>query len=161
MKDERIKELTRELKYLPKVEIQKEIEYYNTDLESENIDIKELAKKIYAKRGIDYTKSNKGGLNSFNIINDFINVFNNKDNKTKGKMLLEIIYIIILLILIKIPFNLVRDLGYDFIPKLLTNDLYYNLWNASFLILYIITIICTLILLIKNFNNKYANKNGN
>ena len=159
MKEDRIKKLTRELKYLPKEEIQKEINYYNTALESENADIKAIAKEIYTKRGMDYSKLNKGFFNNIvNTINDFIYVFNNKDNKTKGKMVLEIIYLIILLILIKIPFNLVRDLGYDYIPNLFSNNLYYNLWNTAFFILYVITLICTLILSIKNFNNKYKNK---
>ena len=159
MKEDRIKKLTRELKYLPAEEIQKEIVYYNMALESENTDIREIAKEIYAKRGMDYYKLNKGIFNKIvNTFNDFIDTFNNKDKQVKGKMLLEIVYIIILLILIKIPFNLVRDLGYDFIPKLISNNLYYNLWNMAFFILYIITLICTLILLIKNFNNKYKNK---
>lgn len=159
MKDERIKKLTKELKNLPESEIQKEIAYYDTALESENADIKAIVKEIYTKRGMDYSKLNKGIVNNIvNTINDFIDVIKNKDSKVKGKMLIEVFYIIILLILIKIPFNLVRDLGYDFIPNLLTNNLYYKLWNTAFFIIYIITFICTLILSITNFNNKYKNK---
>ena len=96
MKNERIKELTRELKYLPEIEIKKEIDYYNTALESENVDIKAIAKEIYDKRGMDYAKLNKSFLNNIiNTINDFINTFNNKDSKIKIKMLLEIVYMII------------------------------------------------------------------
>ena len=156
MKEERIKKLTKELRHLPKAEIQKEIEYYNTALESENTDIKAIAKEIYNKRGMDYSKLNKGFFNSIvNAINDFIGAFNNKDGKTKGKMLVELLYMVILIILMKIPFNLVRDLGYDYIPNLISNNSYYHLWDAVCLIIYIITSICTLIVLIRNFNNKY------
>ena len=156
MKDDRIKKLTKELKYLPPEEIPKEIEYYNVALESENADIKAIAKEVYQKRGMDYDKLNKGIIkNMVNTINDFIEVFNNKDSKIKGKMVVDILYMVILIILMKIPFNLVRDIGYDYIPNLLTNNSYYNLWHIVFLILYIITAICTLIVLIRNFNNKY------
>ena len=84
-----------------------------------------------------------------------MNIFKTKDSKTKRKMLVEIIYIILLLLLLKIPFDLVRDIGYDYIELLSTNNLYYNLWNIAFLVLYTITIFCTFLVLLKNFNNKY------
>ena len=70
-------------------------------------------------------------------------------------MYLEIVYIVLLLILMKIPFDLVRDIGYEYIELLTTNSLFYTLWNFAFLLLYTITLICSVIVLIRNFNKKY------
>lgn len=157
MKEERIKKLEVELKYLLDEEKKKEIANHETMIDTNNVSIKEIAKDIYAKRGIDYSKLNKGFFNNFvNTISDLSTVFKNKDSATKKKMIIEIIYIIILLLLIKIPFDLVKDIGYDYIEMLSTNGLYYNLWNLAFLLLYTVTIICTFIVLIRNFNNKYS-----
>ena len=70
-------------------------------------------------------------------------------------MVVEVIYIILLLILIKVPFSLVRDIGYDYIKILTTNNVINILWNLFFLILYTITMLCALIVLIRNFKNSY------
>ena len=117
-----------------------------------------LAKEIYLRRGIDYTKLNKGFFNSIiNTITDLSTIFKNKDSKVKRKMIVEIIYIVLVLLLLKIPFDLIRDVGYDYIDLLSTNNTYYVLWNVLFLVLYTIVIFCTFIVLIRNFNNKYKN----
>ena len=158
MKEENIKKLNNELKFLTENERQKEITNYSIALESNNANIKAIAQEIYLKRGIDYTKLNKGFFNNItNTITDLSNIFKNKDSKVKGKMIVEIIYIVLILLLLKIPFDLVRDVGYDYIALLSTNNIYYVLWNALFLVLYTITIFCTFIVLIRNFNNKYKN----
>ena len=54
MKDDRLKKLNNELKYLTDSERQKEILNYNNALENDNVDIKNIAKEIYLKRGIEY-----------------------------------------------------------------------------------------------------------
>ena len=160
MKDDNIKKLNNELKFLTDAERQKEIANYNTALESNNADIKAIAKEIYLRRGIDYAKLNKGLFNNIiNTITDLSTIFKNKDSKVKRKMIVEIIYIVLVLLLLKIPFDLVRDVGYDYIDLLSTNNTYYVLWNVLFLVLYTITIFCTFIVLIRNFNNKYKNIN--
>lgn len=160
MKDDNIKKLNNELKFLTDAERQKEIANYNVALESNNADIKAIAKEIYLRRGIDYAKLNKGLFNNIiNTITDLSTIFKNKDSKVKRKMIVEIIYIVLVLLLLKIPFDLVRDVGYDYIDLLSTNNTYYVLWNVLFLVLYTITIFCTFIVLIRNFNNKYKNIN--
>ena len=72
-------------------------------------------------------------------------------------MIIDIVYFVILLLLIKIPFDLVRDIGYEYLEMLSTNNTLYTLWNLAFLLIYTITLICTAIVLIKNFNSKYVN----
>ena len=70
-------------------------------------------------------------------------------------MVIDIVYLVLLIILLKIPFDLVRDIGYEYIEMLSTNNLFYTLWNLAFLLIYTITIICAFVVLVRNFNNKY------
>ena len=159
MEKEAYKKLSRELKFLTEDEKKKELELYSSSLKDKNTNVKLIAKEIYAKRGIDYSKLNNGIFNFFiNSTYDLINLFKNKDGKVKKQMIIEIIYTLLLLILIKVPFDLVRDIGYDYIKILSTNDIYYNIWNLAFLVLYTITMICVFVALLRNFINKYKNK---
>ena len=152
------KRLEKELKFLTKEALLEELESHKEILLQEKINIKQIADNIYQKRGIDIKKLNRN-LTS-NLINDLTNAFagfKNKDKTIKRKMIIDIIYLVLLIILVKIPFDLVRDIGYEYIEMLSTNNLYYTLWNLAFLILYTITAICTFIVLVRNFNNKYVN----
>ena len=152
--EDKIKLLEKELKYLTKDAIKEELAMNKSRLEKEEVRI--IANDIYLNRGLDITKL-KRNITS-NLINDLgtaFSGFNNKDKSIKRSMIIDIIYFVILLLLIKIPFDLVRDVGYEYIEMLSTNNTLYILWNLAFLLLYTITLICTAIVLIKNFNNKY------
>ena len=97
--------------------------------------------------------------NIFNNITDtlttFGSLFKNKDSKIRNKMIFDLLYIVVILVLIKLPFDLVRDIGYNYLDILLDNSAIDLLWRLGFLILYTITLLCCLIFFIKNFNNKY------
>ncbi len=156
MKEERIKRLKSELRYLLPSEASREIERYMPSIEDEKISIKIIAREIYKQRGIDYNKLNKGLINNIsNTVNEFIETFRGRDKKIRNRMIVEIVYMLLIVILLKIPFDLVNDIGYDYIDLLIQNSLYSTLWNLAFLVLYTITAICTLIILIRNFNSKY------
>jgi len=156
--DKKIKILERELRYLKKEVIIEEIENNKTGLDYKNVNIKSLAKDIYERRGIDYSKLKT------NIFSVFINEFSlaldgikNKSLNIKRKMIFDLLTLILIVVLIKIPFDLVRDIGYEYLEMLSINNTLYTLWNLAFLIIYTITLICTAIVLIKNFNSKYVN----
>jgi len=156
--DKKIKILERELRYLKKEVIIEEIENNKTGLDYKNVNIKSLAKDIYERRGIDYSKLKT------NIFSVFINEFSlaldgikNKSLNIKRKMIFDLLTLILIVVLIKIPFDLVRDIGYEYIEILTTSNFFYTLWDLLFLVLYTITLICSLISLIRNFNNKYNN----
>lgn len=156
MKEERKKKLASELKYLLKEERDKELIKYEQKLADENVNIKELAHEIYRQRGIDDQKLNKNFFNNLaDTLNDLSKSFKNKDSKMRNKMIVELIYIVLILALIKLPFDLIRDIGYDYLKILTTNHVIEVLWNLGFLALYTITLICAFILFIKNFNKKY------
>ena len=154
--EENLKKLENELKYLTKEAKEEEIEKNKHLLESNDINIKEISRNIYINRGLDISKINNSlATNITNEFSSFLNSFKEKDKVTKRKMIIDIVYMILLLILLKIPFDLVRDIGYEYIELLSTNNTLYMIWNLGFLILYTITIICAFIALLRNFNNKY------
>jgi len=152
--EENIKKLEKELRFLTDEARKEEIEKNKQLLSNSNI--KELARNIYISRGLDITKL-KGSFtnNLMEELNNFFNSFRNKDKETKRKMVIDIVYLVLLIILLKIPFDLVRDIGYEYIEMLSTNNLFYTLWNLAFLLIYTITIICVFVVLVRNFNNKY------
>ena len=153
--DDKIKKLEKELKYLTKDVIKEEIEKNKNRLENE--DAKIIANDIYLNRGLDITKL-KRNITS-NLINDFSSAFSdfkNKDKDTKKRMIIDIIYFVLLLLLMKIPFDLIRDIGYEYIELISNNSILITTWNLIFLLLYTITIICVAIVLIRNFNKKYV-----
>lgn len=153
--DDKIKKLEKELKYLTKDVIKEEIEKNKNRLENE--DAKIIANDIYLNRGLDITKL-KRNITS-NLINDFSSAFSdfkNKDKDTKKRMIIDIIYFVLLLLLMKIPFDLIRDIGYEYIELISNNSILITTWNLVFLLLYTITIICVAIVLIRNFNKKYV-----
>ena len=152
---EKIKLLEKELKYLTKEAKQMEIEKNINRLDSE--EIRNIANDIYISRGLDISKLKRNFTS--NMINDFSNIFSNyknKDKYTKKKIVIDIIYYIIILLFLKIPFDFVRDIGYEYIEMLTTNNALFTVWNLVFLLLYTITLICTALVLIRNFNNKYS-----
>lgn len=158
MKEERIKKLEEELKYLVVEEVKKEIVANEQKLKDETIPVQEIAKDIYLKRGLDITKVKDSFLNNLiYTIGEVFNVFKGKDSKVRNKMLLELIYVLLLVVLMKIPFDLVRDIGYEYIELLTTSSLFNTLWNLAFLMIYTITILCTLVVCLRNFNKKYRN----
>ena len=157
MNDEKLLKLNKELKYLVKSEREKELIKYK-DAAYENSNVKSVVKEIYAQRGIDYNKLHKDFLNNLvDTVTEFINVFKNKDSKVKRNMIVEIIYMVILLILIKVPFDLVSDIGLDYIEIFSTNNVLRVLWQLAFMLLYTVTLVCTLLVLLRNFNKKYRN----
>lgn len=53
-----------------------------------------------------------------NSIENISNTFQDIDKQVRKKMIVDIILMVIILLLVKIPFNLIRDIGYDYIELL-------------------------------------------
>ncbi len=156
MKEKNINKLNDELKFLLKDEREKEIANYSESLSNDNVNIELIANEIYTKRGIDYKLLKKGFFNKMiESFSNFSDTFKNHDSKIRKKMIIDLVYMVVILVLIKLPFDLIRDIGYDYLEVLTRNEIINNLWYLGFLLLYTITFICALIVLINNFNKKY------
>ena len=155
MNEEKLLKLSKELKYLLKSEREKEL-IKCKNKEYENSNVINVAREIYASRGIDYNKLHKDFFNNLvDTVTEFLNIFKGKDKKDKRNMIIEVVYMVILLILIKVPFDLVKDIGLDYIEIFSTNNVLRMLWQLAFMLLYTVTLICTLLVLLRNFNKKY------
>lgn len=153
--EEKIRLLEKELKYLKKEIIQEEIQK-NKEKLKENISVKKIADDIYNSRGLDIDKLNRNITN--NLINDLkfaFSEFKNKKTNIKIKMIVDLLFMVLILILFKIPFDLIRDIGYEYIEIISSNELYFIIWNLLFLVIYTVLILCAGFVLIKNFTKKY------
>lgn len=167
-KEEYLKKLKKELKFLTKDELNKEINFYEKYFKSEetkNILFKEtiesigtpkdVAQKIYLKRGIETKKINENYIDKIiGYKNSFIKIFKNEKND-KTKLIVDLVIIVLIVLLLKTPFDLIKNIGYDYLFLDNPNATYEKIWETTFLILYIITMVCTLFLLVKNFIKKY------
>ncbi len=142
-----LKELNRHLGKLTDEAKKEELKNYN-NLKNYDLNPVEEANKIYQKRGLKYTvNKNIKLLDAASILIDELRS-NNKEKTIN--VILFFLYLIILLILIKIPFIYVRDIIASLFNPVFINNNYYTLWNLLFEILYAITTIIVFINLIKN-----------
>jgi len=154
--DENFKMLEKELKYLTDDARNLELKSKEDILKNGLINVSELANKIYLDRGLDIEKIKSNTANHF--INDLSLLFSNfskKEKRIKRNIIIDFVYLIILIVLTKIPFDLVRDIGLEYIEIINNNTSFIAIWNLIFLIFYTIIAICIFIALIKNIVNKY------
>lgn len=121
-----IKELRRNLKFLSKEELEKEVLYYiNLIDESSKPDeevikgfgkMSNIVKDVCEKHGLDYNVV-KRQINS-NWFKDFYNelvnlstILKNSDSKKKVTILMDLLILILVTCILKIPFIFIRDLG--------------------------------------------------
>ena len=138
-KEQFLKELNKNLKYLNNTNRHNELEAYN-NLDNYDLDPVIEANKIYEKYHAKFKILPKISL--FNSINIFINNIKNHQN------IKEII--LLLIIIIKVPFIYVRDVITNFFSLSFTNNLQI-IWNISFEIIYAIT---TILIIIKQIKRK-------
>lgn len=141
-----IKELSKNLKYLSRKIEKEELEKYR-NLPSYELDPIEEANKIYQSRGL---KIKVYKTTSFlKSISTIIDVFNSKDSKAIGKLVLFFLYLLFLLIIIKVPFIYVRDMISNIFNGLFPTKNSLIIWNLSIEFAYAITTIIIFINLIK------------
>lgn len=119
-------------------------------------DPNDLVKAIYLSHGLDYKKLFTSNISGKGIKQAFKGFYSDISggNKTKMKSaILYFLYIILLIVLLKIVFIFVRDLGGQFFTDLFENKTFYKIYDISFEILYIL--VATLVffkLFTKKFN---------
>lgn len=155
MDDKRLKKFKSELKYLNDDNREKEYNKYKNKIKNDE-DVINYAKEIYESRGIEYKYLSNNIFNKLLYeIKETISKYKVDNKKKKRAMFWDITFMIILLVLIKIPFNLVRDISYDYILIVYKGYLLYYVWRLLFLLVYTIVMICVAIILLRNFNDKY------
>ena len=169
-KKEFVDYLNTKLIYLVDSEKNKEIDKYvsvidnyikmgqtETDAVASFGDPNDLVTAIYLSHGLDYKKLYTGGT-SFKgfkgALKRFFNIISGQDKKEAKNAILYVLYLILLVILLKIGFILVRDTLSTMIEDLLGNGIINKIYYLSFEIIYVL---CAILVFVKMFTKKFKN----
>lgn len=160
-KEQFLEELEKHLDILTTEAKEEELKKYQTMiLSGEQIDIEKIVKEIYLRRGINPEKVLKKDKfiyskfeELFKIIHNVVEKMSENNLEENVKIILDLLVLIFLICLIKIPFILVRNLGDSLlevinVPPLLT------VWG---LIIDIVYIIVAFIVFINIFSKWFKN----
>lgn len=147
-KEQFLKELEHNLKYLTKKVRIEELKNYQNVTNYNDLNPIIIANEIYQKRGMKITIYDK--IKFLDAVNILISNLQSKDKDKLKNVLLFFLYMFILVILIKIPFIYVRDIISNIFNDIFKNDNIYTIWALSFELIYAITAIIIFIKMIKN-----------
>lgn len=146
-KEEFLKALRKNLKWLSKQEREEELVYYE-NRDNYDLDPIIIANEIYQKRGLEISLVKK--IKFLDAVNNLINSLQSKNKEKLKKVLLFFLYMFFLIIIIKIPFIYIRDMISNIFIDTFKNNNTYTLWALSLELLYAITAILIFIRMIKN-----------
>lgn len=149
-----LKTLRKRLSFLSQSEKEKEILYYINEIDKTNKSdeeiiksfgtMEDIIKKICDKHHIDYNivakKKCFNGLHEFyDVLLTLGSIFKNSDNQKRSKLIIDILFLIIITCIIKIPFIFIRDLGDSFISVFWNNSInFLAIWGLAIEFFYII-----------------------
>ena len=146
-KEEFLKALRKNLKWLSKQEREEELVYYE-NRDNYDLDPIIIANEIYQKRGLKISLVKK--IKFLDAVNILINALQSKNKEKLKKVLLFFLYMFFLIIIIKIPFIYIRDMISNIFIDTFKNNSIYALWALSLELLYALTAILIFIRMIKN-----------
>ncbi len=149
-----LRKLKRELKYLNRENLKLALREYK-DLDNYNLNPVEEAKKIYDRLRVEIPVKQKF-LDSISYI---INIFKSKDKNLIQNMIVFFLYLLLVIIIIKVPFIYTRDMVSNIFSSL-QEDGAYVVWNLIIELLYTITSVFVLIYLINDKVKKLKNSSG-
>lgn len=104
-------------------------------------DPNDLVTAIYLSHGIDYKKLYTGGtsLKGFKgAIKNFFRIISGSDKKQAKNAILYFLYLILLVIIIRIPLILIRDVLSTMLEDLISNGIVNKLYYLGFNIIYVL-----------------------
>lgn len=145
-KEEFLKALRKNLKWLSKKEREEELVYYE-NRDNYDLDPIIIANEIYQKKGLKISLVKK--IKFLDAVNILINSLKSKNKEKLKKVLLFFLYMFFLIIIIKIPFIYIRDMISNIFIDTFKNNSTYALWALSLELLYALTAILIFIRMIK------------
>lgn len=148
-----LKTLRKRLSFLSQEEIEKEMTYYIDSFEkSDKLDeevikefgtVDEIVNKIRANH-IDSVSSKKQTFEGFQGFYDALvtigEIFRKSDNQKRSKLIMDLIFLVIITCLIKVPFIFARDLGDSFIGAFFNGNInVLAIWGLLIEISYVVT----------------------
>lgn len=147
-----LKSLRKNLSFLEKEELEKEVLYYINKIDSSKESDEEIIKSFGSMERIVKEVSKKHGLNYktigkkenwfktfYNDLVDLSTILKNSDGKKRTKILLDLLLLVVITCVLKIPFIFVRDLGDRLVEIILNNNItILAVWGFVIEILYVI-----------------------
>ncbi len=147
-----LKSLRKNLSFLEKEELEKEVLYYINKIDSSKEPDEEIIKSFGSMESIVKEVSKKHGLNYktidkkenwfktfYNDLVDLSTILKNSDGKKRTKILLDLLLLVVITCVLKIPFIFVRDLGDRLVEIILNNNItILAVWGFVIEILYVI-----------------------
>lgn len=147
-----LKSLRKNLSFLEKEELEKEVLYYINKIDSSKESDEEIIKSFGSMESIVKEVSKKHGLNYktidkkenwfktfYNDLVDLSTILKNSDGKKRTKILLDLLLLVVITCVLKIPFIFVRDLGDRLVEIILNNNItILAVWGFVIEILYVI-----------------------
>ncbi len=120
-------------------------------------DVNDLIQQVYKENHVDYEKSHKkknilfsNFEHFFEVVNHVVDVMSKNSAKANGLIILDILILIFLTCIIKIPFILVRDLG-DSLFDFFASPLLINIWHLFVEIIYIVVAVTVFLNIFKKW----------
>lgn len=153
-RDKFLNTLRKRLSFLSQSEKEKEVLYYINEIDKTNKPdeeiiksfgtMEDIVKKICEKHGIDYKtvapKKFFGGFQEFyDALLTLGTIFKQSDNQKRSKLIFDILFLIVITCVLKIPFLFVRDLGDSFIQAFLAGNInFLAIWGLLNELLYVV-----------------------
>lgn len=163
-----LKSLRKHLSFLEKEELEREVlQYINKIDGSKEKDeeviksfgsLEDIVKEVAKKHGLNYKTikvKNSWFKRFYSELIDLSTILKNSNGKKRGKILLDILVLIVVTCVLKIPFIFVRDLGDRFTENLFSSNMtILAIWG---LLIELVYIIVALSFFIKTFEKWFQN----
>lgn len=163
-----LKSLRKNLSFLEKEELESEVLLFINKIDSskepdEKViksfgSMDDIVKEVSKKHGLNYKtvgKKENWFKKFYNELVDLSTILKNSDGKKRTKILLDLLLLIVVTCVLKIPFIFVRDLGDQLVETILNNDItILAVWGFVIEILYVIV---ALSFFIKTFEKWFRN----
>ncbi len=149
-----LKTLRKNLNFLDKDELEKEVLYYINKIDESKLSdlevinsfgsMDDIVKEVCKRHGLNYktVKADKRFAWFKEFYNDLVElstVLKNSDSKKRSKILLDILLLIIITCVLKIPFIFIRDLGDRLTEAIFNSDItILALWGLFIEIAYVV-----------------------
>jgi len=163
-----LKRLRKHLNFLEKEELEQEVLFYINKIDSSKETDEEviksfgsmdsIVKEVAKKHGVNYknvAKKEKWYKRFYNALLDLSTILKNSDGKKRTKILLDLLLLVVITCILKIPFIFVRDLGDRVVETILNSNItILAIWG---LIIEIIYVVVALSFFIKTFLKWFSN----
>lgn len=164
-----LKKLRKELSFLTKKELENEVLYYINQIDSSKESdmeviksfgsMDDIIKEVCKRHNLSEKKirENKQNwfINFYNELVDLSTILKNSNGKKRTKIILDILLLIVITCVLKIPFIFIRDLGDRLVEALLNSNVtILAIWG---LVIEFVYVIIALTFFIKTFKKWFTN----